>query len=300
MNFMAMNGGEFGCVSTIHLLPLTSYTFYSIRRHDLPPEIQAAFAILGWNETGWDESINPPSETMDWVELTPEMQDAASAIGYTEDSWDTEDESVDYDLTNSTQASSNGTAVIADENLTPDADYYEDYDWVELPSSVMEAAITLGWSQSLWDSGGTAWSDELFWDELPPDAQEAAAVFGYNEVTWNADGDTNLESLLVAAGGQYISNDDDYVFEVGSSNIQVSEYQLLYLFASLAFVFTGMIDLVREKKTFHLLMILAGAFGVASAVFVEEDIHLSNILDCISVHLFLLEGMRLCNRLAVW
>jgi hypothetical protein len=142
----------------------------------------------------------------------------------------------------------------------------------------------------LWDNSGTAWWEELFWDKLPPEAQEAAAVFGYNEASWNADGDPELEALLIAAGGKYTSNDDDYVFGLGPSNIQVSEYQIFYFFAALCFLILGMLDFVREKAPFHLLMTLAGAFGVASAIFVEEDIRISNILDCVSVHLFLFEG----------
>jgi hypothetical protein len=43
-------------------------------------------------------------------------------------------------------------------------------------------------------------------------------------------------------------------------------------------------------------MTLAGASGVASAIFVEEDIRISNILDCVSVHLFLFEGIFLLSN----
>lgn len=40
-------------------------------------------------------------------------------------------------------------------------------------------------------------------------------------------------------------------------------------------------------------MILAGVFGVLSAVFVEEDIHLSNDLNICSVSFYLLEALTL-------
>jgi hypothetical protein len=109
-----------------------------------PPDIQNAFTMLGWNETGWDEGISPPTETMSWNELTPEMQDAASYIGYAKETWDIEEDVPDAALSHNI-TSSNETA----------SEYYE-HSWTELPQNVKAAAKTLGWSQSLWDSGGTA------------------------------------------------------------------------------------------------------------------------------------------------
>jgi uncharacterized membrane protein SirB2 len=254
---------------------------------DLPPEIQDAYAVLGWNETVWDEgneSVFPSSENMTWIELSPEMQEAAGVIGYTQQTWD-----IDFTMSSDSSSSSAGNDTAVDSN------YYEDYDWNELPPDVMEAAVILGWDQSLWDNSGTAWSDSKYWSELPPEAQEAAAVFGYDEASWNAGGDAQLEALLREAGGEYVSNDDDYLFPVASTDIWVSQYQILYFFAALCFIFTGILDLAREKAPFHLLMTLAGAFGVASAVFVEEDVRLSNIFDAVSVHLFLFEGVGLLS-----
>ena len=70
-------------------------------------------------------------------------------------------------------------------------------------------------------------------------------------------------------------------------------FQVLFFFGALSFFLLGLIDLAREKAFFHLLMVLAGSFGVASAVFIEENIHVSNILSCVSVHLFLCEGIAL-------
>jgi hypothetical protein len=156
---------------------------------------------------------------------------------------------------------------------------------------VKEAAKILGYDQFLWDNGGETWSDSKYWDELLLEAQEAASVFGFDEMAWNADRDPELETLLKAAGGEYVSNDDDYVFQLKDSDVWVSEYQILYFFASVCFVFTGVFDLAREKVPFHALMVLAGIFGVASAVYVEVNVDLSNALDSVSVHLFFLEGI---------
>jgi len=54
---------------------------------DLPPEIQAAYGVLLYNETAWNTGIKSATYVMDWDELTPEMQDAALLIGYNEEVW---------------------------------------------------------------------------------------------------------------------------------------------------------------------------------------------------------------------
>eukprot|EP00984_Skeletonema_dohrnii_P010709 scaffold4199_cov110-Skeletonema_dohrnii-CCMP3373.AAC.2 len=54
---------------------------------DLPPEIQAAYATLGYNEQMWDNGIEAESDDMYWNELTIEMQQAATTIGYSQESW---------------------------------------------------------------------------------------------------------------------------------------------------------------------------------------------------------------------
>ena len=75
-------------------------------------------------------------------------------------------------------------------------------------------------------------------------------------------------------------------------------HQILFFFAALGFFFLGPVDVAREKPPFHLLMILAGSFGVASAVFIEENIYVSNSIVCVSVHLFLCEGIELLVKLS--
>ena len=120
---------------------------------DLPPEIQSAFGTLGWDETSWNDAINPPSEYLDWDDLTPDMQGAATVIGYTQEMWDKEDD---------------------DSNA-----------WIGLPLYLQEAATILGYNETLWNNNGKAYSDDLFWDELTMDAQEAAMTFGYDELSWD-------------------------------------------------------------------------------------------------------------------
>eukprot|EP00578_Thalassiosira_sp_NH16_P001253 CAMPEP_0181131218 /NCGR_PEP_ID=MMETSP1071-20121207/30305_1 /TAXON_ID=35127 /ORGANISM="Thalassiosira sp., Strain NH16" /LENGTH=715 /DNA_ID=CAMNT_0023217391 /DNA_START=318 /DNA_END=2465 /DNA_ORIENTATION=- len=62
---------------------------------DLPPDIQEAYAALGWDERMWDEDLTPPpSWDMGWDELTLEMQDAALFVGYTQEAWDGEETTI--------------------------------------------------------------------------------------------------------------------------------------------------------------------------------------------------------------
>ena len=89
------------------------------------------------------------------------------------------------------------------------------------------------------------------------------------------------------------STDDDFMYQTTG----ITQYQTIYFFAAFSFVMSGIFDLIEEKAPFHVLMILAGAFGVAAAVFVESDVQLSNILDGVSVHLFLLEGVLLLREI---
>ena len=147
-----------------------------------------------------------------------------------------------------------------------------------MPPCIQDAAAALGYDQKLWDTSGVTWSSDLYWDELTPEARGAAALLGYDEYSW--------DDINSGAG-------NDYVFQVGSSDAWVSKYQILYFFAALSFLVVGVVDLVCERRVFHVLMILAGAFGVVSAVYVEEDVRLSNILNSVSVHFYLLEGITL-------
>ena len=270
----------------------------------------------------WNEGLEPETNTMDWMELTTEQREAAVNIGYTEDLWcETNQPTVAPTKKptvvlgeapgNATFAGwfvapsnndDNGTATDANgvdqNNLNNDnaegaetrpagvdPGYYEEYDWEELPPDVQDAASILGYDEELWDNDGLAWSEDYWWRELTPEAQAAAALLGYDEESWD-----NEEVHEDA----YESVDDDYIFQVsGFADVWVSRYQIIYFFAALSFVFVGVLDLIRERVFFHMLMILAGLFGVASSVYVEEDIHVSNIFNSISVHLFLLEGITL-------
>jgi len=323
----------FTCASSLSsppLQPTPEELYYEMCWAELPPDIQIDYALLGFNENMWDNAIAPEYEDYDWIELSDEQRDAALSIGYTEAMWcelgcnaclSGEEEEVSsgvagdaslalygaesssalqfvlppgtiYDIANNSalpKDSLMGDAT-AGAPTTVAAGYYDDYDWVELSPHIQDAAVALGYDQKLWDMGGVAWSEDSWWHELPAEAQVAAARLGYDKQSW----DTAEGSTVAAAAGAYESYDDDYVFQVGSSgDVWVSRYQILFFFAALCFVGVGVLDLLRERHAFHTLMILAGVFGVVSAVYVEEDIRLSNIFNCVSVHLFLFEAVTL-------
>jgi hypothetical protein len=56
---------------------------------DLTNAEQAAWGVLGWDETSWDEEVNvPASEEADWADLTADEQAAAEDLGYDQAIWD--------------------------------------------------------------------------------------------------------------------------------------------------------------------------------------------------------------------
>jgi len=243
---------------------------------DLPPEIQAAYATLGYNEQMWDNGIEAESDDMYWNELTIEMQQAATTIGYSQESWD------DAPVSSEEPPLLNAT-ILVPANIT--GDFYDDLDWNEMPAEAQQLWAKLGYNEKLWDYGHAefVWSEYMDWNDLSTQAQDAATKLGMNETYWNT-----AESTV----GEYVSYDDDYIFPIGDeeSDIWVSQYQIIYFFASLCFVAVGVLDLIIEKHYLHSLMILAGLFGVLSAVFVESDIHLSNVFSVVSVCLFFFEA----------
>ena len=116
---------------------------------------------------------------------------------------------------------------------------------------------------------------------------------GFDRYSWDKIDPSNPNAVVASVDDDYISYDDDYVFLVGSSQTWVSRYMILYFCAAMCFVYVGVLDLIGEKNLFHVLMILAGAFGVVAAMLVEKDVYLSNVFSSVSVHFFLLEALTL-------
>jgi hypothetical protein len=277
---------------------------------DLPSMVQAAFRVLGWNRGLWDGGESAESEKMRWQDLTIQQQEAAEFLGYTEAQWEDLEEDATVAPTNG-QTQNNGTDVggievpsvasekeqgesISDESVepiaqeeAPDQEWY-DYWWSELPPEVQEAYATLGYSQHSWDNGKPVETSEMPWKDLSLEQQEAALTLGFYQAAWDNVADHQASTI---ATNTYVSTDDDYVFFVPSRQAYVSRYMILYFAAALCFVVTGTIDYLRDRKLFHLCMILGGLSGLVSAMLIERDRTASMVMNLISVHLFLLDGL---------
>lgn len=56
----------------------------------MPLATRALWSSLGWTKSTWANGPNPPSDSLDWEDLSDEEQQAASMLGYTEQTWDDE------------------------------------------------------------------------------------------------------------------------------------------------------------------------------------------------------------------
>lgn len=81
-----------------------------------------------------------------------------------------------------------------------------------------------------------------------------------------------------------------------SDEYLISKYSILYFDAALGFVIVGILDYMNSPGLLSATFIVAGLAGVASALLVEWDEWISNILNSVSVHLFLFEAIGLLYR----
>jgi hypothetical protein len=168
--------------------------------------------------------------------------------------------------------------------------YYDEFGWDELPTEVQAAFVTLGYSVDIYDDplgiGLKALSDGYVWADLKPEQQEAAILIGYNEVLWDEPAPTGSNDDV------YNALDDDSVITT-ESGWWIGTDTVLWFSASFCFVLVGFLNLFREKHYFHTLMVLAGLFGCAGALYLENNNHISAIFDTISSHLFFLEAIKM-------
>uniref|UniRef100_A0A7S2U801 Transmembrane protein n=1 Tax=Attheya septentrionalis TaxID=420275 RepID=A0A7S2U801_9STRA len=88
--------------------------------------------------------------------------------------------------------------------------------------------------------------------------------------------------------------EDDFVFNVGTT--WVSKYQMLFFVAAFSFVITGALAMARVGGCLDSIMLVAGIFGLASAMTLHHDERITLILSSISVHLFCLEAITVFFR----
>jgi hypothetical protein len=105
--------------------------------------------------------------------------------------------------------------IVASRNCT-DAMKFEDYDWVDLPSHIQDAAVVLGYDKKIWDADKEAASSKKDWEELSHAEQEAARSLGYNRSKWNGTSDTGDDDSVL----QSSNNHEDLSWDMLPATIQ--------------------------------------------------------------------------------
>jgi hypothetical protein len=127
---------------------------------ELTKAVRASWEALGWTAEAWDgEAAAPPSEQMDWAELSAAQQGAALELGYSESTW--------------------GEA------------------WADLEPEVRAHWQTLGWSEASWAKRARAPATEsMTWQLLDAAQRDAAQTLGYTSETWAAASSAPEDSSL--------------------------------------------------------------------------------------------------------
>lgn len=110
--------------------------------------------------------------------------------------------------------------------------------------------------------------------------------------TWvmTADDDATLYTYIAENDDHIYA--DDYVPNLQMNGAPVSQYQLIYLAGSLCFTVSGSLDVISEQSLWPSFRLLAGAFGVASAVYISgNDFELSNVFNLVSVHCYVVDSL---------
>lgn len=77
----------------------------------------------------------------------------------------------------------------------------------------------------------------------------------------------------------------------------VTRYQIVLLLGSLCFSTAGLLDIITKRNMWYSFRVLAGIFGVSSAIYVSgSDFHLYNVCNLVSVHCFLLDALTMLRH----
>lgn len=126
--------------------------FNDVKFDALPRFAKKSVEVLGFSEEQWNNHEWVESEGKSFATLSKEEQEAAINLGWDATAWDTQ---------------------------------YEDVNWDDLPTIVISAAESCGFTQELWDND--EWPQELLgkgWNELSSDQVRAMSVLGHDKWTW--------------------------------------------------------------------------------------------------------------------
>jgi hypothetical protein len=132
------------------------------------------------------------------------------------------------------------------------------------------------------DSGGT--------DDGTMGTSTAAPTTGGYAAAYAGGGDDDDDGSTELAA----EADDDYYLFATKNGVWVSKYQIIYFVAALCFVVSGVVDCMHKPgRWLSVIFIVAGCFGLVSAMLVEEYEYLSAVFDSVSAHLFMVEAVGL-------
>lgn len=148
--------------------------------------------------------MSPPSDhiynNMYWDDMPEAAHKAAQTLGYTKESWDA-DETMPYQDKGFAECSAAEKQAAMFLNMSPIAAKLNVW-WEDLDATTQKHAVTLGWSDPLWDEDYEIEDLEIeqkYWSDLNAQQQEAAAYFGYTKATW--DETWNAQDFHLPSGG---------------------------------------------------------------------------------------------------
>lgn len=93
-----------------------------------------------------------------------------------------------------------------------------------------------------------------------------------------------------------VTYDDDNLIQIGTTEYQITKYQVIYFIASFCFALAGLLDIIDERKLYNLFRLFGGLFGMVSAMVLSVNELASSITNAISVHLYLFDAIGILWR----
>mmetsp|Transcript_60027 Transcript_60027/g.67975 ORF Transcript_60027/g.67975 Transcript_60027/m.67975 type:complete len:685 (-) Transcript_60027:607-2661(-) len=158
-------------------------------------------------------------------------------------------------------------------------DYY--YFYKEVPKAVMNADDDATW----WNYFVNCTDDEFFPENVTNADDDHTWMDWYNNTAFMDDDNVFLPKIA-----------NPTLAELDTYEPYVSKYMMLYFTAASGFLITGVIEIVLARKYFwyrilYFLMMLAGFFGIVSAIFTNKNPLVSNICNCISCNFWAIEAV---------
>jgi len=205
--------------------------------------------------------------------------------------------------TDGTTTETDGTGTDGTDDTSPPSIDYDLLYWNDLPPTAQSAAQTLGYTQSIWDSGSTPENMDLWWDCLSEEQREAATLLGYDEIEWNGDDDGGGRKKRRVRSLQQEQEHQQHQRQRQQQQHQHRQeqeydpedvkYTNLYIAAAISFILVGFLDCCILHKFYPLLFVIAGLFGLLSAIYTLRNPWYSVVFSSVSIHFFFLEAMAL-------